>query len=443
MADIKLSLGQVNITDYLIVRIREVASPTAIVASQVFGPAPSGVINIDFPNVNPVTHYVDFYESSDGTALTALLALYTVDARTNQLLYERRFYIVDVTPGASSTGSTITDAYLNGKSIAGFSQRAFGALIPGTEWTFSGSTITNLYGNLSANDTYWVDITYTQPINSSNANKSFFAGIATLTTNTTLDNTYYNKRIRINGGNAHVLPDAGTVPDGTMFYFITQQLSIPQSKISSISGIIQPWGILNEIWIGKGQKLWLEKVTISGTPYYEVVDGSHNIEKIGQRFAGTSTQHINVLAEDDQIYNAADYPGIWWWLHNKTDAGTVVPDASLTRPADKQGLFIVDDINNRFRMPDTRNLSERGLLNFSSFGSDTNREYDFPGGFQDEMVGPHTHPLPRDASGIQNIQSVVDTANADEGISSLSPTGTNTGTENRVKNFGVIFYRYV
>lgn len=448
MADIKLSLGQVNITDYLIVRIREVNAPTAIVDQQPFGPAPSGAINVFFPNVNPVTHYVDFYESSNGTALTSLLAIYTVDARTNQLIYERRFYVVGVSPFAVAGQPNIVDPYLNGKTIAGFAQRAFGAMIPTVEWSFSGSTITNLIGPLSDGDTYYVDITYLQPV-TVNSNKQFFAGIKTLTGNTAMDNTYYNNRIRINAGNSHTLPDAGTVPDGTMFYFITQQLSIPQAKISSVSSFLQPWGTLNEVWMGKGEKLWIEKVTISGTPYYEVVDPHPNTEKVGQRYSGTATTSLNVLPEDNSLHDAADYPRLWWWITNKTDAGTLVVDDNLdsggwVRPANWQGLFVVSLTKQKFRMPDTRNLSEKGLANFSSFGGDATREYDYPGGYQTDQVGQITVPLQKGngytGGGVNaNWFAPGDPAHS-QGTDNIT---VNSGKENRIKNFGVIFYRYV
>lgn len=450
MADIKLSLGQVNITDYLIVRIREVTAPTAIVDSQPFGPAPSGSINVFFANVNPVTHYVDFYESSDGSTLTSLLAIYTVDARTNQLIYERRFYVVGVSPYAVAGQPDIVDPYLNGKTIAGFAQRAFGAMIPTAEWSFSGSTITNLIGPLSDGDTYYVDITYLQPV-TVNSNKQFFAGIQTLTSNTALDNTYYNNRIRVNGGNSHTLPDAGTVPDGTMFYFISQQLGIPQAKISSTSSFIQPWGTLTEVWLGKGEYLWLEKVTISGTPYYEVVSSHSNLEYVGQRFSGTSTQHLNLLAEDDQVHDAPDYPRIWWWLNNKADAGTVFTDDNLdnvgyTRPANKQGCFIISTTKQKFRMPDTRNLSEKGLSDFSSFGADSSRAYDYPGGYQADQVGQLTVTVNKGngytGSGANNGWfGPGDPAHPqDGGTNSIT---VNSGKVNTIKNFGVIYYRHV
>jgi hypothetical protein len=445
MADIKLSLGQVNITDYLIVRIREVAAPTAIVDQQPFGPAPSGAINVFFPNVNPVTHYVDFYESSNGTILTSLLAIYTVDARTNQLIYERRFYVVGVSPFAVAGQPNIIDPYLNGKTIAGFAQRAFGAMIPTVEWSFSGSTITNLIGPLSDGDTYYVDITYLQPV-TVNSNKQFFAGIKTLSANTTLDNTYYNNRVRINGGNSHVLPDAGTVPDGTMFYFISQQLGIPQAKISSTSNFLQPWGAMTEMWLGKGEYLWLEKVTISGTAYYEVINSHPNLEFVGQRFSGTSTQSLNVLAEDDSIHNAADYPRMWWWLNNKADAGTGVVDDSLTRPANKQGVFIISPTNQTFRMPNTQGLSEKGLANFSSFGGDGTRAYDYPGGYQADQVGEITISLNKGngyTGGAQNADwfGPGDPAHPQDG--GYDNITANAGKVNTVKNFGVIYYRHV
>jgi hypothetical protein len=82
------------------------------------------------------------------------------------------------------------------------------------------------------------------------------------------------------------------------------------------------------------------------------------------------------------------------------------------------------------------------LKNFTSYGSDSERVYDYPGGLQNEMIGPHVHSLPADASGAADIQSLVNSGNADEGISTSHLTGYNIGgTENRVKNIGTIYLR--
>jgi hypothetical protein len=114
-------------------------------------------------------------------------------------------------------------------------------------------------------------------------------------------------------------------------------------------------------------------------------------------------------------------------------------------------------------MPDTRQLSERGLKDFSSFGGDSGRAYDFPGGFQDQAVGPaniRTTAWTGSAIGHNSVSndSVGFLATHGDGgtINSDSASGTNRNTartitfstispsgENRVKNFGVIYYRHV
>jgi len=115
-----------------------------------------------------------------------------------------------------------------------------------------------------------------------------------------------------------------------------------------------------------------------------------------------------------------------------------------TRPANTQGLFIISITKQKFRMPDTQNLSEKGLKSFSSFGGDGTRGYDYPGGFQDAQVGQVTVSLqkgngytggtpnanwfaPGDPSHNQGTDNIV----------------INSGKENIIKNFGVIYFRHV
>jgi hypothetical protein len=170
------------------------------------------------------------------------------------------------------------------------------------------------------------------------------------------------------------------------------------------------------------------------------------ILQVGERFAGTWKDHPSTKPEDGELYDGDEWPRIWWWLKNKLPSthylvDDTVIDSGYVHTFPTVGLFVLHSTLKKFRVPNTQNISERGLLNFNTYNTDGERLTDYPGGTQDEMVGPHTHPLPRDQSGVQDIQSVTSTPNADEGISNLSPTGLNTGFENRVRNIGVIYLR--
>ena len=60
------------------------------------------------------------------------------------------------------------------------------------------------------------------------------------------------------------------------------------------------------------------------------------------------------------------------------------------------------------------------------------------GSWQEDAFKSHTHDLPIEYGGTQNIQSLVDTNNSDEGISSLSKTGSTGGTETRPRNVALL-----
>jgi hypothetical protein len=138
---------------------------------------------------------------------------------------------------------------------------------------------------------------------------------------------------------------------------------------------------------------------------------------------------------------------MWWWVVNKLPSTHKIVDDTVisggyVHPADKLGLFVVHSTEKKFRLPNTQNISERGLKAFGTYNIDAERVYDYPGGVQNEMIGPHVHSLPADNSGSADIQSLTTSANADEAISTDHLTGYNIGgTENRVKNIGVIYLR--
>jgi len=116
-------------------------------------------------------------------------------------------------------------------------------------------------------------------------------------------------------------------------------------------------------------------------------------------------------------------------------------------------------------MPSTIGLTDKGLANFETYGTDTaNRSVDYPGGLQDENVGTHRHFMVRNGSGNNtpalDINKTILEQNEGNGdfkytllSSALEPNKGRTGlpltaagvaltsTENRVKNNGVVFVR--
>lgn len=459
MANIDLAVGQINITsNFLHVRARKVTTPLVTEASDNFPSPLASSFNVVLPStgdIDPVNYYVDFYESSDGVALDLLLATFVVNAKNSLVIEETRYYRVNG-GGANDPASeqdTLTDTYLDGKTIARVFRDGVGRpLVPETylykEWELvSGGGIKLLNGILfSDSEVIAIVISYLgQQTTTSGA--GLYNGVITITANTTLNSTHRNKWIRCVGATSRLvvtLEDATTVPDAAFYHFTHNNGNQFQTKVVPVLGqsITYFNTTYTELTIAPGETLRLEK---QGSTW-EVVLPLEGVLHIGERLSAGWNSHPNTKPEDGALYDGDDYPRIWYWLANSLPANhKVIDDLVVTggyvHPVGKEGEFVVHSTLKKFRVPNTQGWSERGLKSFTTYGADADRTYDFPGGTQEEMVGPHTHPLPRDAAGALNIQSVVDSANNDEAISFLSLTGSNNGTENRVKNIGVVYLR--
>src|ERR1044072_382381 len=165
MGEIRLSVGQVNISNYLMINVREVSNPTVVVQSQVIPPPVPASFNLLFSGLADVVHYVDFRSSADGISLGLLLGTFVYDVKNEIFVSEMRFYTVDGggpnDPTASD--SSIVDPYLNGKIVSTVYREGFRPLQPSVEFSQTGDTINfltpqlQLFGSL---ETGVVEIVY-------------------------------------------------------------------------------------------------------------------------------------------------------------------------------------------------------------------------------------------------------------------------------------------
>lgn len=472
MADKSFSLGSINISDYLIVQARKVSDPSAVVEKQVFGPDPPTTQNFTFTNLDNELYFFDVYESPDGVILAELFNTFEIDVATGSLLSEWKFYQVDrgvdADPVAGDT--IITDSYLDGKNVVAIIQRGLGPLKPDDEWTRTSTGIA-LAGSLvfNADDVYTVVINYKQAGSSSTGNNpALFSTEKTITGNTTLDSNYYNALINLNGAGTQLvvtMDHVASVPDGTMFYFGDLEGGAQfQTKIvpQTTEAILWMGALMSEIWVGKGETLWLKK---SGTRYKVVLEHG-NIQQVGRRFSGTYANHWNTLVENNTLWGADDFPRLWWWIVNRLPGSSYLADDNLDlpgyiRPANRQGQFIVSVTKRKFRMPDTQNLAEKGLKSFTAPGGDGTRIIDQPGGFQAPSLLSHFHvmhgegPINGPAGNVFLNRTGATMAGGPHRFSgggtdnlggSVAPdqtmqTGATGGTDNVVGNFGVIYCR--
>lgn len=459
MGQIRLGVGQVNITNHLIGVARKTTTPLVIEAQESYAPPHPTTRNVVIPavgDIDPVIYYVDFYESANGSSFDLLLSQFVYDLKNNIIISERRFYVgggpQSYDPPADQ--DTLTDPYLDGKTIAGVFKTGYGYLRPNTEpiieWiTIPGGGI-QLQNSLvfSQDEVYCIEISYLAN-QTQVSGGGLYTGVELINTNTTLTTIHRNKRLRCESASSNMLvvtmESVAVVPDGTFYHYTSNGGSQNQTRILPAGSETIKYNGENytELSIGKGEFVRIVKVG----SIWEAEMAHHNILQVGERFAGTWKDHPSTKPEDGTLYDGDEWPRIWWWITNKLPLTHKVTDDNVvnggyTHPADKIGLFVVHSTLKKFRGPNTQNLSERALLNFNTYGGDGQRVYDYPGGLQNEMVGPHLHPLPADASGAANIQSLTHTANADEGLSNDNLTGSNIGgTENRVKNIGIIYLR--
>lgn len=460
MGQIRLGLGQVNITNHLIGVARKTTTPLVIEAQESYAPPHPATRNVVIPavaDIDPVIYYIDFYESSDGIAFDLLLSQFVYDLKNQIVISERRFYVVGG-PGANDPApdqTILTDPYLDGKTISGVFKEGFRYLRPSTEtipdWqTYAGGGI-ELLNNLifSGGEVVSIEISYLADQTTVTGTNGMYNGVVLIDADTTLSITHRNKRLRTESASSNKLvvtmEAIAGVADGTFYHFTSNGGAQNQTRIlpNGSETIKYNGESYTEISIGKGEYVRIVK---TGS-FWEAELTHHNVLQVGERFSGTWKDQPSCKPEDATLYDGDEWPRIWWWLANKLPSthkvvDDTVIDLGYTHPTDKVGLFVVHSTLKKFRVPNTRNLSERGLKNFTSYNTDGERVYDYPGGLQNEMIGPHVHPLPADSSGSADIQSLVNSGNADEGLSASHLTDYNVGgTENRVKNIGVVYLR--
>src|SRR5437868_7136845 len=181
MANIKITIGAVNVPNYLIAIACKTTAPTVEVVREVY---PPGVLddslNVILPSVGSIdagVYYISWYESTDGVTLGQLLGKSSFDVRNQVQLSETRFYFTGA--GRTNTGglvidpevgsSTFTDPYLDGKNITKvIKESPIRPLVPPggetedfKEYDVSNGTITLLNGyTFGDSEIVCVEITY-------------------------------------------------------------------------------------------------------------------------------------------------------------------------------------------------------------------------------------------------------------------------------------------
>ncbi|MDF2189279.1 hypothetical protein [Paraflavitalea sp. CAU 1676] len=415
--------------------------------------------NFQFSDLEPGVYITKIHESADGTTLGNLRHDFWVDAVTNQILLERRFYRVGGSDTYDPAADTIkiSDPYFQGKNITGIFQQGNRYLRQDkSEWSINVDGeiefgVDSIGGVQIKNwaDTVWaVEISYIQSDTGGGSQK--YGDVVIVTADTTLSAAHWNMNIYGRGASNKLIltaPALASIPENKGFTLvhdggnsINVVLQLQAGETARFLG-----GNYNNIKLGIGDWIRCTKKTISGTAYLFVEPGKGHWDQLGLivmarkvlpnsiRLDGTeydlSVQlRLADIVNDlpgDQIVPYGNLEGQFDYLATINDEAVYV----------NHGFFARDLVNNMVKVPDLNNQGVR----FLKSGSDSSRVNQTPGGYQHHYVGRHSHSLPRDGGGVLDIQSLVPTSNSDEGISSLSQTGFHNPTgETVMRNTGLI-----
>lgn len=367
MASFKFSIGQVNITDFLLVVARISTNPTAEAARQDFaGPQPTSR-NIEFDNLDPAVYYFDFRDSVDGIDLGTLMGTYTVDVKEQQILAERRFYLVGGSgahdPAAKS--NEIDDPYLDGKNVTGVFKEGFRYLVS-PDYTFNeytlvvgGGILLNGGKTFTMDEVVAIEITYTQSSLSSTVG-GFPTDFVLKTADFAFDSTYYGLVIEANKAATLMtvtMPALSTIPDGIRFGVNTHQATQRYVNLQMLTGDYALVGgnQRNAVFIGKGEEVIFQKKGL----YLRILSWTGDWRRVGELVQQDSAP-LNSIQEIGGWQLFTDYPRLFYWYVNALPLGLLGTGTYPTTP-DRANItkWIIDSVNGRMWIPNTQALFNR------------------------------------------------------------------------------------
>lgn len=464
---LKVTLGTVNYTDWLHVTANLVSDPGGTPVWQDWIDVPITNYNFVIPNLQPTNYYVRYYDAPTNVALGTLVAELLINALTGETIYERRFYTVNgggaYDPAIGDT--SITDPYFEGKNITGVFKESF-RYLKDDEYTFDDPTYTIgiLIGGAFADlEVITVEIRHNASNSTPTSGGGLYTGTITLTGATeTISATDVNKRARLKGSAATqvvTMFSLASVADGDGMYFdnsvggVCKQVTIrfPGTDKLLYNGLDWPSNLFADFWVDRGDHLKITKVTDGPDVYWEVI-GDYNGQHVGEKVTLGYAVHPNILLENRQLIDGDEFPKFYYWVTNilpSTHKYTIatVTDLVFVETADtlkRIGQFLVHPTLKKFRMPDSQLMSERGLKTFVGGGTGVvDREIDYPGGYQNEMLLQHAHSYSKYTSKV-DVNTTGSTPTVWNSAADAAATTTLTGgTEQRVKNIGVIFGRRI
>lgn len=466
---LKIVLGTVNYTDFLRVSAAKVSDPGTEVFVE-YIPVPITNYTLVIPGLDPDNYYISFRDAPDVLSLGTLVSQAFVNAQTGEWEYERRFYTIGSLAGGVSVngaGDTLTDPYLENRNVTGVFKEGFRYLEPTTEFVHddTAGTIFLPGGSYNDGEKFIVEIKYNVGSSSTTTVSGLFTATIQVTGAAyTISATDKYKRFMLDcsGSKQEItLPALSALAVGDFVYLEHKRAGAQaQSRIVTagtdkvfFNGLNLGTNELTELWLAKGESLYLRKEST----YWEVIYDYAGV-RVGERMDATFLSHPNYLPEDGRLLDGDEYPALYWWIRNVLPSTHKITDDTVVsgvyaHPGNKKGQFVIHSTLKKFRLPNTQGLVDKALKDFDSYGSDTDRPYDYPGGWQDSQNKAHGHRVkngsggsatnPLDSplsgfSGMDNSGSFIGSATA-----SSHWIESSGGTDVWVQNNGVIKLRRI
>lgn len=457
-------MGLLNITGYLRVVAREVANPTAEVANQVYNPPQPTTLNIivptEGPDLNPVPHYFDFYESIDGISIGTLLSTFEIDVgkvlQTAFTIYE---FTVD---GPNLNDPPANTNIWNNTALAGIpaaqivaNQRGIGPRSFTDEITDLDTGGIQLQGSetFTSGDKWFVMVSNTIEIQTPPpVSKGLYTDILPFTGSFPITNIHYYKLLEANGPSSNILtitfPALSGIPDNVLFGITTQYglqryvaVQLQTGDFCRLMGVQK-----NKFWLGRGEDImFIKKGTLLKVGYY-----NGDYLRLGEIVEG-NTPPLNSLAETGGWKLYSDYPRLFYDYINLIPTGELAAKANIDAlVATELTKFSIDNAGSRFWMPDTggyfkRNTDPNNNIDFSRTTGN------YTGSVQHAGVGPHVHSvIPPDSNSDSGYGKSATGNDATEGTG-ITPFATEFNTantsgsaaENIVENIAVKQWRII
>lgn len=474
--DLKLQLGAVNFTDFIRVSAIKVSDPlqNEVYITYIGTPVPTNY-ELLIPNLDPANYLIRFRDAPDEDSLGTLVSEAFYNALTGEFEWERRYYTIgSLAEGITNTSTELIDPYLATKNVVGVFKEGFRYLIPGSEFIFtqeeSKVALQGLH-ELSEDEVFILELRYAVGSSSTTIASGIFTDTILVTDAAySISSSDKFKRHCLNClGTKQVItmPVLSSIAIGDFFYIEHRRDGVQAQSKVVLSGIDKIYfnglnlisgPLLTELWVAKGQSLYLRKDVIGIDSYYEVIIGYEG-QLVGERMSSTLKTMPNWLPEDGRLLDGDEYPALYWWIRNTLPMANYIIDdtvsnPSYSHPAGKVGQFVIHSSGKAFRLPNTQNIYERGLKNFETYGGDVaNRPIDYPGGKQDGAIKAHGHRI-RNGNGGSSTNPLDAPTSGFSGTDNLgsfigSSTTTSTwleasgGTENLTDNIGVIYMRHI